>query len=94
MHQRKWPIYRLTWGRFVKWHGGKGRDIACDMAQEIFNKLSKDVVKVMGLNKKQKAIERASKAAAEVQLIVGRLNKVSDVKRISQRTHSQKCDRR
>jgi acetolactate synthase small subunit len=64
------------------------------MAQEIFNQVSKDVVKAIWLNKTQKAIERASKAAGGVQQIVKRLNKVSDVKRVSQRTHSQWCDRR
>jgi prophage antirepressor-like protein len=52
------------------------------MAQEIFIRVSKDVVKAMGLTKTQKAIERASKAAAGVQLIVKRLNKVSDVNRV------------
>jgi hypothetical protein len=76
--------HRLTWGRFVNWHGGKGRNIACDMAQEICNRVSKDVVKAMGPNKTQKAMERASKAAAGVQQIVNRLNTVSDVKRVSQ----------
>ena len=80
LHQRKWSIYRLIWGRFVKWHCRKARNIACDMAQEIFNRVSKDVVKAMGLSRTQKAIERASKAAAGAQLIVKRLNKVSDVK--------------
>ena len=76
--------HRLTWGRFVNWHGGKGRNIACDMAQEICNRVSKDVVKAMGPNKTQKAMERASKAAAGVEQIVNRLNTVSDVKRVSQ----------
>ena len=59
-----------------------GRNIACGMAQEIFIRVSKDVVKAIGLTKTQKAIERASKAAAGVQLIVKRLNKVSDVNRV------------
>ena len=55
------------------------------MAQEICNQISKDVVKAIGLNKTQKAMEmRASKAAAGVQQIVKRLNKVLDVKRVSQ----------
>ena len=29
--------HRLTWGRFVNWYGGAGKNIACDMAQEICN---------------------------------------------------------
>lgn len=81
--------HRLTWGRFVNWHGGKGRNIACDMAQEICNRVSKDVVKGMGPNKTQKAMERASKAAAGVQQIVKRMNEVCDVARVSQ-AHSHK----
>jgi hypothetical protein len=50
----------------LNWHGGTAGNIACDMAQEIFNRVSKDVVKAMELNKTQKATERASKAAAGV----------------------------
>ena len=41
----------LTWDRFVNWHGGHGRNIACDMAQEICNRVSKDVVRGIGPNK-------------------------------------------
>lgn len=82
--------HRLTWGRFVNWHGGKGRNIACDMAQEICNRVSKDVVKAMGPNKTPKAMMRASKAAAGIQQIVKRVNEISDVTRVSQ-AHSHEC---
>ena len=37
----------LTWGCFVNWHGGEGKNIANDAAQEICNDSSKDVVKGM-----------------------------------------------
>ena len=47
---------RLTWGCFVNWHGGEGKNIANDAAQEICNDSSKDVVKGMGANKTTKAI--------------------------------------
>ena len=33
--------HRLTWGRFINWHGGLRKDIACDMAQEICNRVSR-----------------------------------------------------
>ena len=81
--------HRLTWGRFVNWRGGQGRNIACDMAQEICNRVSKDVVRGMGPNKIAKAMTRASKAAAGVQQIIRRVNDQSDVKRASQ-VHSHK----
>ena len=46
--------HRLTWGRFINWHGGLGKDIACDMAQEIRNRVSKEVVRDRGQIKHQK----------------------------------------
>ena len=60
--------HRLTWGRFVNWHGGKGRNIACDMAQEICNRVSKDTVKGMGPNKTQgnvKSFQSSSWSSAD-----------------------------
>jgi len=51
---------RLTWERFVNWHGGLGKNIAKDTAQEVCVKVSKDVVKGMGANKTEKSILRAS----------------------------------
>ena len=59
------------------------------MAQEICNRVSKDVVRGMGPNKTAKAMTRASKAAAGIQQIVRRVNDESDIKRVSQ-VHSQK----
>ena len=68
-------------------NGGQGKNIACDMAQEICNRVSKDVVRGMGPN--VKAMTRASKAAAGIQQIVKRVNSKSDIKRVSQ-VHSHK----
>jgi Holliday junction resolvasome RuvABC ATP-dependent DNA helicase subunit len=59
------------------------------MAQEICNRVSKDVVRGMGTNKTAKAMTRASKVAARIQQIVRRVNDESDIKRVSQ-VHSQK----
>ena len=53
--------HRVTWGQFVNWNGGQGMNIACDMAQGICNKVSKDVVKGMGANKTTKAMVRVSR---------------------------------
>ncbi|CAB3992574.1 Hypothetical predicted protein, partial [Paramuricea clavata] len=51
---------------------------------EICNRSVRMLSKPWGSNKIHKAMERASTAAAGVQQIVKRLNKVSDVKRVSQ----------
>ena len=34
--------HHLKWGRFVNWNGGEGKNIACDMAKEICNRVSND----------------------------------------------------
>ncbi len=81
--------HRLTWGQFVNWNGGQGMNIACDMAQEICNRVSKDVVKGMGANKTTKAMVRASRAAAGVKQIVQAMDKASDIKKMSTK-HSHK----
>ena len=67
--------HRLTWGRFINWHGGLGKNITCDMAQEIYNRASKEVVREMGPNKTPKAMTRASKVAAGLQQIVQRIDR-------------------
>jgi ribosomal protein S13 len=44
-------------GHICERYGCKARNIACEITQGIFYRVSKDVVKAMGLNKTQKAIE-------------------------------------
>ena len=83
--------HRLTWGRFVNWNGGKGKNIECDAAQEICNRTCKNVVKSMGPNKTQKAMTRASKAAAGIQQIVSVFDKVSGSHKASQEPFYQEC---
>ena len=75
--------YRLTWGRFIDWHGGLGKNTACDMAQEIRNRVSKEVVREMGPNRTLKAMTPASKAAAGLQQIVQRMSSTLHWKNVS-----------
>ena len=63
-----------------------------DMAQEICNRVSKDVVREMGPNKTPKAMTQASKAAAGLQQIVQNMNNTLQLKKVSQvHSHSQGC---
>ena len=62
--------HRIRWGRFVNWVGGKGKNIECDTAQEICNRVCKNIVLGMGANKTSAAIVRASKSAAGVEQIL------------------------
>ena len=52
----------FKWGFFVSWRGGAGNNMEDDMAQEIFNRLSKSVVQRMGPNKTFKSISKVCKA--------------------------------
>ena len=82
--------HRLTWGQYVNWNGGQGKNIACDMAQEICNRVSKDVVRGMGANKTTKAMVRASKAAAGVHQIVKGIDDALKIHEVS-KVHSKRC---
>ena len=62
--------HRIRWGRFVNWVGGKGKNIECDTAQEICNRVCKNIVLGMGANKTSAVIIRASKSAAGVEKIL------------------------
>lgn len=52
----------FKWGFFVNWRGGAGNNMEDDMAQEIFNQLSKSVVQRMGPNKTSQSISKVCKA--------------------------------
>ena len=71
------------------YNGGAGRNTACDMAQEICNGVSKDIVKGMGPNKMEKSMRRASKAAAGMHQMAQKVNEVTNVKPTS-RVHTHK----
>lgn len=52
----------FKWGFFVSWRGGAGNNMEDDIAQEIFNRLSKSVVQRMGPNKTFQSISKVCKA--------------------------------
>ena len=58
------------WAATVNWKGGYGKNIEIDLFQENRNAEMKKLVRSMGANKTEKAIERASKASGGVTKIV------------------------
>ena len=72
-------------GSICQLNGGQGKNIACDMAQEICNRVSKDVVRGMGQNKTEKAMVRASKAASGIHKIISALNDALELHKGSKR---------
>ena len=58
------------WAATVNWKGGSGKNIEIDLFQENRNSEMKKLIRSMGANKTEKAIERASKASGGVSKIV------------------------
>ncbi|XP_028403253.1 uncharacterized protein LOC114525978 [Dendronephthya gigantea] len=62
--------HRCKWAATVNWRGGIGRNIEIDLFQENRNCEMKKLIRSMGANKTERAIERASKASGGVAKIV------------------------
>ena len=62
-------VHQLTWGRFINTHGGKGRNIPCDLHNEHINGLFKDIVCNMGSNFTQEASTRAARSVTSLERI-------------------------
>ena len=61
---------RCKWAATVNWKGGYGKNIEIDLFQENRNSKMKKLVRSMGVNKTEKAIERPNKASGGVTKIV------------------------
>ena len=67
--------YQCTWAATVNWSGGEGKNVEIDLFQENRNKDMKSMVKSMGANKTDKAINRSSKASGGTKKIAEAFNK-------------------
>ena len=59
----------LKWGYFTSWRGGVAKNIEEDMAQEIYNRITKEIVKRMGANKSMSSISNISRAVGGIKTI-------------------------
>ncbi|XP_057307902.1 uncharacterized protein LOC130645814 [Hydractinia symbiolongicarpus] len=73
----------FKWGNFVNWRGGKGKNIEDDLAQEIVNKVSKNIVQRMGPNKTISSITKITKAANGIKEILENYDKNASIHRSS-----------
>lgn len=76
---------QLKWGFFCNWTGGMGRNIEDDLAQEISNNISKNVVKRLGANKSLTSISTICKATTGIKALLENLDKVLNVPKNSSR---------
>lgn len=70
---------RTSHGRFVNWKGGKGGNCPNDLKQEHLVKFTKKLIRGMGAQKTEKAVNRATSAACGLQQIIEQFDKVSNV---------------
>ena len=81
--------HNCKWAATVNWKGGSWKNLEIDLFQENHNCEMKKLIKAMGANKTEKAINRASKASGGVSEIVQSFE--SQVKmRAKSSTHSHK----
>ena len=52
----------LLWNRFINMHGIRGRNIPCDLHLEHLNRVCKNAISDLGVNKTETAIARFGKA--------------------------------
>lgn len=81
--------HRCKWAALVNWKGGKNKNIEIDLLQENRNRDLKGLIKSMGANKTEKAIQRASKAAGGVRKIVDAFEQEVSIRKKST-SHSHK----
>ena len=60
----------FKWGFFLNWRGGAGHNIEDDLAQEISNRLGKNIVQRMGPNKSISSISKVCKASNGIHLLI------------------------
>jgi hypothetical protein len=85
--------HRCKWAATVNWKGGVGRNIEIDLFQENRNCEMKKLIRSMGANKTEKAIERASTASGGVSKIVEAFEEnVNICPKSGSHTHKQSAD--
>ena len=73
----------FKWGFFVNWRGGKGKNIEDDMAQEISNRLSKNIVQRMGPNKTLGSISKVCMTTNGIKQIVEQYDATVGIHKVS-----------
>ena len=80
---------RILEGAFVNKHGGRGKNVEADLVQEHSVRNGKDLIRGLGANKTDKAIERVTLAADHVEAVCRSFNDTLSMRRSSGR-HSKK----
>ena len=84
--------HQVTWHRFVNVRGGAGNNIPCDLFNEHINKLLKHIIRNMGSNLTESALQRAARSVTSLQQVCETFDAQTGV---PWRTtaHSTRCDK-
>lgn len=75
----------FKWGFFVNWRGGVGNNVEDDLAQEISNKIGKNIVQRMGPNKSIESISKLCKAVTGIKEVTENFDTCSEIHPLSAR---------
>ena len=84
--------HQVTWHRFVNVSGGAGNNIPCDLFNEHVNKLLKHIIRNMGSNLTESAIQRAARSVTCLKQICDSFDSKSGVP-YRTTAHSTRCDK-
>ena len=85
--------HQCKWAALANWNGGRDKNIEIDLLQENRNADLKELIRMMGANKTEKAIGRMSKAVGGVRKIVDVFDDQASVRRKSS-AHSHRSSSR
>ena len=85
--------HQCKWAALANWNGGKDKNIEIDLLQENRNADLKELIRMMGANKTEKAIGRMSKAVGGVRKIVEVFDDQASIRRKSS-AHSHRSSSR
>ena len=85
--------HHCKWAALADWKGGIEKNIEIDLLQENRNSDLKELIRAMGANKTEKAIERTSKAAAGVRKVVDMFDDQTFIK-LKSSAHSHRASTR
>ena len=86
---------QLLWSRFINATGKAGHNIPCDLHMEHLNRLCKSAIKMLGVNKTEKSIQRVGKCLRILKVVGERYDREMDISDTTG-THikpSDTCDR-
>lgn len=71
--------HQIKWHRFVNTKGGLGKNIPCDLYNEHMNKLIKIIIRNMGSNLTERALQCAVRSVATLDMMCHKFDRESDV---------------